>query len=163
MVGFGYILLVVYIAFIVMEGIEFVFFFPVINVLPLMFVFFKFTERDFIYNENNPSIFITKTRLFGFIPIEKRHPFMSFNNYVIRVIKKKYAVNDLVVDGMNDSYIDNEYWAIVARNKKNREIEEICKGNRKELDEVITKCIHPRGIVVYVGAPKRGYEYQVKK
>ena len=62
---------------------------------------------------------------------------------------------------INNGVHKEEYYAIVGRLKSNKEVYEICKASKVNLNEIIKDYIQPKGIPVYLGAPKKGYEYLI--
>ncbi len=135
---------------------------PKAYLLLLIFALMQFSYKDFILNDSYPECFIIIYRILFFIPITSVTPFNNYNYYVYKVIRKSYNVSQAGGAGMsiNKAKHREEYYAIVGRNKKTNEEEEICKGSKEELKTIIKQFILPLGIPVYVGAHKKGYEFK---
>lgn len=136
---------------------------PLSYLLIISFSLMQFSYKDFIINENDTSYFTYRYRLLGIIPIDVNYNFELFNLYVLKVISKAYNVKQgaasmLVV---NEGTHNEKYLALVARNIKTKNVIEIVKGKKRELDLIIKFCILPLKIPIYLGAPKQGWEYSV--
>ena len=51
---------------------------------------------------------------------------------------------------------------IVGKSKELKESLLICSGTKNQLDKIIKEQICSKGIPMYLGAPKKGYEYEPK-
>lgn len=158
-IGFGYIflfifgILIYYSDFVILNN-------PAVYLLPLTFIFFQFSKKVFILTQDRPGEFITRYNFCGFIPMDVKGYFTNYDRYVIRAINKKYTVyrSNLALTSEHRE----EYLAIVGRMGTSKKVVELCRGTKTELDSVIKHHIQPIGIPVYLGAPKKGYEYLVK-
>ena len=158
-IGIGYLMLMVYLYLIYYKGINYVLNEPLAYLLPLIFTLMQFSVKDFIVYKIDPSTFITRYRILWFIPFKKSRKFESYSPYVIRIIRKEYNLTQIGGHGKSSETGVDEYLAIVARNIKTNETEEVCKGKKVQLDAVIKNYIQPLNVPVFKGAPKKGYEY----
>ncbi|GAB5416174.1 MAG: hypothetical protein Crog4KO_12420 [Crocinitomicaceae bacterium] len=158
-IGVGYILLFIYCSTIYYLGFDVILEIPALNILFLVFIFMQFSYKDFrtdVY-EGYSVVY----RLF-FIPFfERRHRWNYYDVFVIRVLNTSYNVAQSATGGMLSGRHTEAKLSIVGRLKTTGETKLICSGTKTQLNKVIKEHIQPSGVMVYKGAPKKGYEYHV--
>lgn len=162
-IGVGYLLLFIYGILAWNVGVFNLLQVPASYILLLLPALMQFSYKDFIVDDSNKNNFTIRYRILFFIPINTSFSFSKYEVYVLRVMNKSYNVMQSATGGMTSGKHKEEYFAIIGRDKKSKEHVELCKGSKSELDQIINKYIEPLGIPVYLGAPKKGYEYVIKE
>ena len=123
----------------------------------------QFSYKDFILEESENGNCYYRYRILFVIRFKKKINFKNYRSIVIRVMNKTYSVQQGVGPGVSiaEGTHREKYLAIVGYTSS-AEKDEICKGKKHELDKVIKIHIQPLNIPVYMGAPKKGYEYIVE-
>ncbi len=162
-IGTGYMLLFIYAVIGWNTGFEALIRIPFAYLLLLVPAVMQFSYKDFIVHENDAGYYTYLYRVLFLFKFKKRRDFRNFSAIVIRVVNKQYNVQQGVGPGIviAEGKHREKYLALVGY-KGTSENSEICKGKREELDEIIRKYVLPFKIPVYLGAPKKGYEYILK-
>jgi hypothetical protein len=160
-IGVGYLILFIYVLFAWNIGFYELLKIPLSFSAPIIFCLMQFSYKDFILDATKPEQFQYRYRLLFVFPIYVTHKFIDYNPYVLRVINKSYNVKQGGGKGLivNEGTYAEAYLAIIGRSIKTKENYEICKGTKEQLDQLIKNNIQSLSIPVYLGAPKKGYEY----
>lgn len=157
-IGVGYLILFIYCLMVYQFGVSEILQNPGAYLLPFIFTIMQFTYKDFIIDDLDDGYKIGYR--YFFIPVGfRRHRWSDYSVCVIRVLNTKYQTLRGATGGMLSTSYSEKKIAIVGRLKNSNETVEICSGKKKQLDEVIKKYMIPFGVKVYLGAPKKGYEY----
>lgn len=162
-IGTGYLLLFIYVIIGWNIGFQELLKVPHAYILILIPASMQFSYKDFIIKENDMEGYYYKYRILILFHFEKRFDFNDFTSVVIRVMNKNYNVQQGIGPGISvvEGKHKEKYLAIVGY-RRNGEITEVCKGKKHNLDKVIKTSIQPLDIPVYLGAPRKGYEYDPK-
>lgn len=122
----------------------------------------QFSYKDFILQQENTEHYYIRYRILFILRLQYRHSFRRYSSIVLRVVKKNYNVRQGVGAGISgaEGRHSEKYLALVGYYESERI--EICRGTSSELQGIIKNVILPLKIPVYLGAPKKGYEYQMK-
>lgn len=144
------------------KGSTYVFFTFWPYLLLLCFALMQFSYKDFLLRPEDTEAFYYRYRILGVFRFSVRKKFAGYSYFICRVVRKTFVVKQGMGAGMviNEGVHREKYYAILGKSKKNREMYEICKGEKKELDNIIRERILPLTIPVYLGVKKKGYEYQ---
>ena len=162
-IGVGYLALLIYGIFLWNFGYAKILKMPFAYILPLIFLLMQFSYKDFIIHRDHPNQFLIRYRILYFIPVMSRNKFTDYSVFTLRVIRKRYSVRQAGAAGLsiNTGNHKEEYYAIVGKLKSDKAVYEICKADKSTLDLIIKDFIQPLGIPVFLGAPKKGYEYKL--
>jgi hypothetical protein len=160
-IGVGYLLLLIYGILLWNFGIKEVLLMPKTYCLLIIFALMQFSYKDFIIHDYEPEYYRIRYRILFFIRFNVKHSFDNYSPYVLRVINKSFNVMQSGTHGMTTGQFNEKYFAIVGRNKKSKNVIEICKGSKDELNTIIKLYIQTKNIPVYLGAQKKGYEYRI--
>jgi len=160
-IGIGYLILFIYCLMLYRFGMSYMLRIPAAYILPFIFTVMQFTYKDFIIEDLTDGYKIS-FRYF-FIPIGSiRHRWNDYSLFVLRVLNTQYKALRGGTGGMLATNYSEKKIAIVGRDKKSKESVLICSGNKTQLDEIIKKYMIPFDAKIYLGAPKKGYEYVPK-
>lgn len=160
-IGIGYLLLFIYGGLMYNFGIKEILNTPAAYILPFIFTLMQFTYKDFIIDDNMQGY--KNVYRYFFIPvITSPHAWNEYSVFVLRVLNTKYSVMQSGTGGFTSGEHRESRTVIVGRSKKSKQNVLICTGKKSQLDKVIKDNIMPSEISVYLGAPKKGYEYVPK-
>lgn len=160
-IGTGYILLIIYGLMMYHGGVMETLSMPLAYLLPFIFSAMQFTYKDFRIDESNEE-YIHVYRYF-FIPFyTKIYRWTDFNMFVLKTLNIRYNVARGGTGGMLSAQHSESKLVIVGQSKKHKEPILICSGTKNQLDKIIKDQICPKGISIFLGAPKKGYEYEPK-
>lgn len=161
-IGTGYLLVFIYVLVGWSVGFEEMIKVPTAYLLLFIPALMQFSYKDFIVEDETGNCYYRYRILFLF-RFKVKVDFQKYRSIVIRTMKKTYNVMQGAAPGLTigEGKYSEEYVALVGYISPS-EKEEICKGKRHELDLIIKTHIEPKGIRVYLGAPKKGYEYHVE-
>lgn len=159
-IGTGYLLVFIYVIVGWNIGFNTLLRVPAAYILILIPALMQFSYKDFILSDDEPGYYYYRYRILFLIHIKQKLSFTTYHSVVIRVIRKSYRVQQGAGPGVSiaEGKHNEEYLALVGYTNPIDKIE-ICKGKKQELDFIIRTHISPLGIPVYLGAPKKGYEY----
>jgi hypothetical protein len=123
-----------------------------------------FSKREVVFNREKTDSFTKRYLIMGLFAIEQHVKFDIYTLFILRTVRKSYRLNQassLVYKG-NTMDVKDSYLAIQGKKKNDMMTYEICKGTQAELNQIIEHFILPKKIPVFVGVPKKGFEYQPK-
>lgn len=157
-IGTGYILLIIYGLMMYHGGVKNTLSTPVAYILPFVFSVMQFTYKDFKIEASNEE-YIHVYRYF-FIPFyTKVYRWTDFNMFVLKTLNIRYNVARGGSGMLSSSHLESKL-VIVGKSEKLKEPLLICSGTKNQLDKLIKEQICSKGIPIYLGAPKKGYEYE---
>ena len=160
-IGTGYILLIVYGLMMYNGGVQRTLSTPLAYLLPFIFSIMQFTYKDFKIDESNEE-YMYVYRYF-FIPFyTKVYRWTNFNMFILKTLNIRYDVARGGTGGMLSSRHSESKLVIVGKSKELKDPLLICSGTKSQLDKIIKDQICSKGIPMYLGAPKKGYEYEPK-
>jgi len=162
--GLGYFLLFAYVLLMKFTWGSFVLMslWSVLLVLPATIFFSK---REVVFNREKTDSFTKRYLIMGLFAIEQHVKFDIYTLFILRTVRKSYRLNQassLVYKG-NTMDVKESYLAIQGKKKNDKMTYEICKGTQAELNQIIEHFILPKKIPVFVGVPKKGFEYRPKR